>query len=529
MPGPSPVPVQNSTIQGLLLDRGGQVINVKHEQFGAVGDGVTNDAPAINAALDLARMQGEYGQGPDVVVYVPAGIYRLDQPLNMNGGQFELVGAGSYHTVLRGNTGDRAAVVEMVGSTFCKLSHLLIDDMVDTLPLAQRNPSAVGVLLARVDAPVNVNNYAGARFAAQSWHNNLEDVVIRLRTRPGANGGKGTVAYYNFACEVSNWHNCFFLADTGALLSASNQFGVQLKTVHYIEWKPGVPEQMRMWAGESSMTVGRSSGANTVVGMAGPAIRLGGGADFAFDAYLGLEAHLYLPNTPQAWPKYAIVIDGQVHGLAHRGSIEGYLGAVQVLGVQVSGLQLDSYLAIQNMYDAQGAEIDAVPVVMLDKRLVEYPAGSGNFTNVGSNLIDGHLAPVPTADTANVVGRLVDTVTDASHIIQDNLLTLRQLKVRLRNAWSTSVLCGNLATSSLPLGSGQFTSPGTITRGGNFVAATDGVETDTYLRPGAVGALPAAAAQHRGKLVRVEGGAGVADTLHICEKNAAGAYVWRQI
>lgn len=523
MPGPSPVPVQNSTIQGLLLDRGGRVINVKHEQFGAVGDGVTNDAPAINAALNLARMQGDYGQGPNVVVYVPAGIYRLDQPLDMNAGPFELVGAGRYHTVLRGNTGDRAAVVEMVGSTFCKLSHLLIDDMVDALPLAQRNPSAVGVLLARVDAPKNANNYAGERFAAQSSDNNLEDVVIRLRSRPGANGGKGTVAYYNFACEVSNWHNCFFLADTGALLSASNQFGVQLKTVRYIEWKPGVPEQIRMWTGEASMTVVRSSGANTVGGMAGPAILLGGGADFAFDAYL---SHL---STPEPWTKYAIVINGQVHGVAHRGSIEGYLGAVQVLGVQVSGLHLDSYLAIQNMYDAQGAEIDAVPVVMLDKRVVEYPAGSGNFTNVGSSLVDGHLAPVPTSDTANVVGRLVDTVTDASHVIQDNLLTLRQLKVRLRNAWSPSVLRGNLATSSLPLGSGQFTSPATITRGGNFVVAADGVETDTYLRPGAVAVLPTAAAQDRGKLVRVEGGAGGADKLYICEMNSAGAYVWRQI
>lgn len=50
-----------------------------------------------------------------------------------------------------------------------------------------------------------------------------------------------------------------------------------------------------------------------------------------------------------------------------------------------------------------------------------------------------------------------------------------------------------------------------------------------YVKPGLVTALPTAAVAYRGQMLRVEGGAGVADTLNICEKNAANAYVWRAI
>lgn len=515
---------------GLLLDRGGIVLNVKDPPFGAVGEGITDDAPAINRALEAARKTGEYGQGVEgTIVYIPPGIYRLDMPLDMNGRQFNVVGAGGYQTVLRGNTGDRHAVVEMVGTGFSKLSGVLIDDLVDALPEAERNPSSVGVLLARVDAPQNISDYSGPRFAAQSWNNNLEDVAIRLRTRPPANGGRGTVAYYNFCSEVSGWHNCFFLADTGALISAANMYGVQMKTVRDVEWRPGVPERMRMWAGESSMTVVRASGASSVFGITGPALLIGGASDISIDSCMAHMGHLYLADAPASWPKYAIEVVGTCHNLAYRGSIEAYPGAVRVVGAQLSALSLNAYMDPQPMHDAKGAEVDSVPIVMLDKKVVEHPTGSGTFTHAGSSLTNSHLEPATTPATPGVVGRLIDTSPDAGHVIQGNHLTLGNLKVRLRNGWSSSILRANVATSTLPLGSGQFEAAGDATRGGNLLAAADGVGTDAAVRPGTVHALPAAAAGHRGKMLRVEGGDGASDRLFICEKDAAGAYAWRQI
>lgn len=41
------------------------------------------------------------------------------------------------------------------------------------------------------------------------------------------------------------------------------------------------------------------------------------------------------------------------------------------------------------------------------------------------------------------------------------------------------------------------------------------------------GSLPTAAEEWRGMFAFVYGGAGVADDLYICRKNAAGAYEWR--
>ncbi len=59
-------------------------------------------------------------------------------------------------------------------------------------------------------------------------------------------------------------------------------------------------------------------------------------------------------------------------------------------------------------------------------------------------------------------------------------------------------------------------------------ATLDGLDSTVFARMG-VGVLPLASATYRGQFWRVEGGAGVADALYICEKNAVDAYVWRAI
>lgn len=49
------------------------------------------------------------------------------------------------------------------------------------------------------------------------------------------------------------------------------------------------------------------------------------------------------------------------------------------------------------------------------------------------------------------------------------------------------------------------------------------------LKPGTVTSLPTASVTHRGRLLRVEGGSGVADALYVCRKDAGGTYSWAQI
>ena len=71
-----------------LNSKSGAVFNVKDPDFGAVGDGVTNDATAIQAAISAARAVG------GSIVHFPAGTYLVSSSLNVNGGGITLRGVG---------------------------------------------------------------------------------------------------------------------------------------------------------------------------------------------------------------------------------------------------------------------------------------------------------------------------------------------------------------------------------------------------------------------------------------------------
>lgn len=78
---------------GLYLDAGGAVLNVKHPDFGAMGDGRTDDTAAIQAALRAAgagRMSTQPRGGVYILsetpVFFPAGHYRISEPLSIGGG-----------------------------------------------------------------------------------------------------------------------------------------------------------------------------------------------------------------------------------------------------------------------------------------------------------------------------------------------------------------------------------------------------------------------------------------------------------
>src|SRR5215813_13764391 len=57
-----------------VVDQGGQVYNVK--AYGAIGNGVADDAPAINAAIQALPSSGG-------IVFLPAGTYRLTTSINI--------------------------------------------------------------------------------------------------------------------------------------------------------------------------------------------------------------------------------------------------------------------------------------------------------------------------------------------------------------------------------------------------------------------------------------------------------------
>jgi hypothetical protein len=66
-----------AVISRTLLDKAGAVYNVKHPDFGAVGNGTTNDTAAIQAAINAVSLTGG-------VVYFPEGRYRITSALTLH-------------------------------------------------------------------------------------------------------------------------------------------------------------------------------------------------------------------------------------------------------------------------------------------------------------------------------------------------------------------------------------------------------------------------------------------------------------
>jgi len=75
--------------------------SVSVKDFGAVGDGVTDDTAAIQAAIDYANSVWVGGSqlGGGLTIYIPAGRYKLGALIYKNGANLQ--GAGKEHTQLR--------------------------------------------------------------------------------------------------------------------------------------------------------------------------------------------------------------------------------------------------------------------------------------------------------------------------------------------------------------------------------------------------------------------------------------------
>lgn len=124
--------------------------------FGARGDGLQDDGPAINAAVDYLRARtiggGARGENSiDVRLLIPPGRYRIATSINMTGirqGRVWFVDARG--AVLLGNTPGRA-VVDLLGSRACSWlgGHIVGDE---------KNRPLVGVQIGRADGKVADNH-----------------------------------------------------------------------------------------------------------------------------------------------------------------------------------------------------------------------------------------------------------------------------------------------------------------------------------------------------------------------------------
>lgn len=416
--------------------------------WGATGDGTTDDIKPINAALAAVRKAGQYGTKLEGgIVFFPPGIYRVTQPLNCTSSQYNLKGSGSFQTIIRGETGAGKSIIEMVGSTFCTLQDLMLDTPKAADPNASTtNSSTVGILMARIKY--------GAGLPAQSGNFNFIDFVVSLQSDSSANGGKGTVAYYDYSAEVCDVHGAYLRADTAVVYTGNNLYG--LDSVYQPQ-----ANSNGMYNGEASMTVCTISGASSLISYAGPAIKLNGAACIHVDAFLGCQAASPYP--------YAVEILSQLTDFQLAGSAEGFSVMIRNRSF-VSGLRLTLYgpVASKTTYLNPGAaNPTTTPVVLLD------PVDSSHPVTIANSYFDY----VPTPDTANVDNYLIDQAVDpttgataAACMVYGSQFNLHRGDVRIRNPWGNSILQGNLMITERNLSSVTLTAP---VQSGNVIVALD--------------------------------------------------------
>jgi hypothetical protein len=213
---------------------------VSVKDFGAVGDGVADDAAAIQAAIDFVKTQ------TGGIVFFPAGRYRITTRLKIQNTYasnicIKLCGVGNgnsnvYASSTRGSLiiGETALtsqmMVEMSGG-----SNITFEDI--GLYAGTTNPSTIGIYLQRVQA--TGNGYCA--------HNNFTRISIGMGTNPTANGNVGTIAILNKRGEHHYHNECRYTADTPLILAGvagadtaySPAYSPSILSPDYVESYPG--------------------------------------------------------------------------------------------------------------------------------------------------------------------------------------------------------------------------------------------------------------------------------------------------
>ena len=178
-------------------------ISVKDTQFGAIGDGSTDDSAAIQRAVDYAKSRSAPGSPATIyriTVYFPAGYYYLASPINLtNTDGIWLTGdGGSYlNTIIFGSTG--GAIFDFSGSSLSGCENF-------TFTTSDRNSrSTIGVLFA-------LANNGGLNCSIRHCYFELKDT-------PSANGGFGSIGLLNVRSEEFSLHECLIRANTPVIFT----------------------------------------------------------------------------------------------------------------------------------------------------------------------------------------------------------------------------------------------------------------------------------------------------------------------
>lgn len=321
------------------------VVNVR--DYGATGDGVTDDTDAIQAALDVAGANTKYNLNilPSIAtdplptplagkVYIPAGRYLITRPLNLTTGFYKgtdpkdqkihfhahttIEGAGWHATQIVGKTrnigSSHGLVFDCSGSSFLTIRDFMICTPQGAHTIDQPEASTMGIFFGRASKGINeATGWWGGQIQMNRVH-------IKLHSDPAANGTIGTIGLWNNGGEIMSFHDIDIWANLPVILSMDRQ-------------PPGLPKE---WKFESQFVDLDPTGVSTKL------TEIGGGTTFwAWDnirpaIYMQAQLHvtlnqpIFFTRNQSALPEnkrgsYYFAIEAWfVEHFKHEGDMENY-------------------------------------------------------------------------------------------------------------------------------------------------------------------------------------------------------------
>jgi hypothetical protein len=198
----------------------GDAYNVKSS--GALGDGVTNDRTAIQAAVTAACSAGK-------AVYIPAGTYVVGSTIGACG-SIRIFGDGEK-TILKPTIADGTPVLNFpAGSTFFKVDNITIDSGINGTNFDAGSASAQQCIGLRVQSNSGTSTYS-TRFSMNNVH--IRGVKTGFDVQGFIITGDNIWAHYNevgFKCDLCNSVDLNLrLEDNRQALAITNSNGVVLR------------------------------------------------------------------------------------------------------------------------------------------------------------------------------------------------------------------------------------------------------------------------------------------------------------